>query len=133
MRATNHLSNAAHMRPPASLGHPPPEEAEIQPASFVVRVWKQNGAAASQCRGWVEDVRSGRKTSFLGLDRLPGVIAKYIGLPIRGGGEGRNLLTRWLAHLSAYLAWATKTKRGKNTQDEITQELSEAALRSGEV
>ncbi len=46
--------------------------------SFIVRVWKPIQGKHHRCRGWVEEVESGEKTSFLGLDELQGILAKRL-------------------------------------------------------
>lgn len=79
-------------------------EAGAQAVSFVIRIWKQTGPAAPECRGWIEHVQSGQRTFFLGLDQLLSIIATHIGVPIRRGRRWRHRLTRWRERVVGYFA-----------------------------
>jgi hypothetical protein len=89
-----------------------PEEPEAQAFSFVVRIWRQMGPADPECRGWVEHVQSGQRTSFLGLDRLLPIIAGYVGIPIRQRKWWQEGLIRWRARLASYMPWGGETGDG---------------------
>jgi hypothetical protein len=46
--------------------------------SFIVRIWKPVQGKQHGCRGWVEEVESGEKTSFLGLNELQKAISGFL-------------------------------------------------------
>ena len=59
------------------------ENAEAEAISFVIRIWKLEGAADADCRGWLEHVQSGQRKYFVGLGQLSSVIATYMGVLVR--------------------------------------------------
>ena len=54
----------------------PPRSEDEAPMSFVVRIWRHGEDGT--IRGSVEDVETGSKTAFLGLDELQEVIGGYV-------------------------------------------------------
>ena len=58
------------------------EEMEMLAYSFIVRIWRQKRLPDPECRGWVEHVQSGRRTSFHHLAQLPAIIAAYTGVSL---------------------------------------------------
>jgi hypothetical protein len=102
----NSRTNTAVNRQSDPADSVPPEEAELQAASFVVRIWKRGESTDSECRGWVEHVQSGQRTFFLGLDCLLSIIAAHVGVPIRQRGWWRSRLARWRAYVGGYFARA---------------------------
>jgi hypothetical protein len=82
----------------------PPEEIGAQAISFVIRIWRERGPAGPEYRGWIEHVQSGQRTSFLGLNRLPSVIASHIGTGTRSRGWLRHQLRRWRTRMTAWFA-----------------------------
>jgi hypothetical protein len=47
-------------------------------ASLIVRFWRPAEGGQQGCRGWVEEVESGEKTPFLGVDQLQRVISDLL-------------------------------------------------------
>lgn len=106
VKAQDPRTNTTGNRRPDPADNVPPEDAELEAASFVVRIWKQGESTGPECRGWVEHVQSGQRTLFLGLDRLLLIIARYVGVPIQQRGWWRSWLARWRARLGGYFARA---------------------------
>jgi hypothetical protein len=80
------------------------EQSDLQAVSFVVRVWRQRTRCGPEYRGWVEHVRSGRRTAFLGLDGLNHIIAQGVGVPTRRSVLWRSRLAQWRARLARCVA-----------------------------
>lgn len=80
------------------------EEMGAQAVSFVVRIWRERGPAGPEYRGWIEHVQSGQRTSFLGLNRLPSVIASHIGSGSRSMGWWRHKLWCWRTRVAGWFA-----------------------------
>jgi hypothetical protein len=78
------------------------EEARVD--SFVVRVWCKERADASACRGQVEHVQTRSRTYFVGLHRLPAILASYLGMPLRSS-------RRWLSRLRRRKRFGRQLKR----------------------
>jgi hypothetical protein len=86
------------------------EETETLVSSFLVRIWRQKRPADPECRGWVEHVQSGRRTSFHQLAQLPAIIAAYAGVSLGRRGSWRQLVRAHLDAVRGRLRWQDREK-----------------------
>jgi hypothetical protein len=85
------------------------EDAEAVAISFVVRIWKQPGMGGERITGWLEEVESGERVAFLGLEQLQATIAARAGVP-----PGR--ISRWrdgMRHPLACIRFHLAERRGR--------------------
>jgi hypothetical protein len=87
-----------------SANHAAAEQPAAQALSFVVRIWRQGGPSDRECRGWIEHVQSGRRTSFSGLDQLRYLIADAVGSPVYPGRSWSERLKRWRTFVSEWFS-----------------------------
>lgn len=88
--------------PSQAIDSPPSDEAGAQAISFVIRIWKEPSPAGPEYRGWIEHVQSGRRAFFLGLDRLPELIATHVGPHTRGNTRWQQRLLRWRKQVAGW-------------------------------
>ena len=90
--------------PSNPVGQTDDEHAES--LSFIVRIWKPDHCRRTRCRGWVEEVGSGRRMPFLGLEGLLDEIGSHVDVP-------RHRVCAW------WRGTASKRRRSARSREQI--------------
>jgi hypothetical protein len=88
---------------------------------FIVRLWRELReieGARPLLRGTVEHVQSGQRRSFLGLERLPYIIAEYVGIPVRSRPGCQRCLAHWRASIGRRLLRGRKRVQSKSEKED---------------